>query len=279
MTGTGSIPFRLGIAGAAGRMGRQLLAAAVDKGDSVSIAGAIEQTGHSWLGRDAGEAAGLGALDVPVVDDPEAAFGACDAILDFTAPVLSVRLAELASERRIIHVIGTTGLSDANLARIEVASTGTAIVRSGNMSLGVNLLIILARQVAAALGEEDWDAEIVEIHHGRKVDAPSGTALMLGEAVADGRGQSLADVADRGRDGHTGPRRKSAIGFAALRGGDVVGEHEVLFIGTGERITLRHVATERAIYARGALQAALWARGKPAGLYGMADVLGLGGRS
>ena len=272
-------PLRLGIAGAAGRMGQQLLAAALDKKGSVSVAGAIERPGHDWLGKDAGEAAGLGSLGVPVHDDPESAFCSCDAILDFTAPALSVRLAELAAAHRLIQVIGTTGLSDTDLARIEAAASRTAIVRCGNMSLGVNLLTILAQQVASALGKEDWDAEIVEIHHGRKVDAPSGTALMLGEAVAAGRGQSLAEVADRGRDGHTGPRQTGTIGFAALRGGDVVGEHEVLFAGTGERIVLRHIATDRAIYARGALQAALWARGKPAGLYGMADVLGLAGES
>ena len=272
-------PLRLGIAGAAGRMGQQLLAAALDKQGSVSVSGAIEKSGHDCLGKDAGEAAGLGALGIPVLDDPESAFCSCDAILDFTAPALSVQLAKLAAAHRLIHVIGTTGLSDTDLARIEAAASRTTIVRCGNMSLGVNLLTILTRQVASALGKEDWDAEIVEVHHGRKVDAPSGTALMLGEAVAEGRGQSLAEAADRGRDGHTGPRRTGTIGFAALRGGDVVGEHEVLFVGTGERIVLRHIATDRAIYARGALQAALWARGKPAGLYGMADVLGLASES
>ena len=271
-------PLRVGIAGIAGRMGRQLLAAAVDKADSVSISGAIERPGHGWLGQDAGEASGLGALGVSVLDDAGTAFGNCEAILDFTTPALSVDLAELAAKRRIIHVIGTTGLSDADFERIRAAAARTAIVQSGNMSLGVNLLTILAKQVATALGPKDWDAEIVESHHGQKVDVPSGTALMLGEAVAAGRGQSFSEQADRGRDGHTGVRRKGSIGFAALRGGDVVGEHEVQFLGTGERIALRHVATNRAIYARGALQAALWARGKPTGLYGMADVLGLGER-
>ncbi len=276
MTNPSDARLRIGIAGVAGRMGRQLLQMALDKADEFVVAGAIERPGHDWIGRDVGEASGAGAIGVRAESSPEAGFATCDAILDFTAPSLSVALAGFAAERGLVHVIGTTGLSDAETAAIRAAASRTAIVQSGNMSLGVNLLTLLARQVAGALGAKDWDAEIVEMHHGRKVDAPSGTALMLGEAVAAGRGQDLAEAADRGRDGHTGPRRAGTIGFAALRGGDVVGEHEVLFAGAGERIALRHVATNRAIYATGALQAALWARGKPAGFYGMADVLGLG---
>ena len=269
--------LRLGIAGIAGRMGQQLLAVTQERADQVELAGASERPDHPWLGRDAGEASGLSACGVTVQADPEVAFAGCEAILDFTTPDLGVRLAEYAAGSECIHVLGTTGFSADELGRIRQAAGRTAIVQSGNMSLGVNLLALLARQVASALPATNWDAEILELHHRLKVDAPSGTALMLGDAVAGGREQSLAETADRGRDGHTGAREAGRIGLAALRGGDVVGEHEVLFLGSGERISLRHVATDRGIYARGAVEAALWARGRPAGLYGMADVLGLGG--
>lgn len=270
------LAFRLGVAGAAGRMGRQLLAAVVERTGPASLGGVLVKPGHVWLGDDVGVAAALGGpLGVRVTDRVAAAFGGCHGILDFTAPRLSAEIAEFAAETGKLHVIGTTGFSEAELARIRAAAARAVIVLSGNMSLGVNLLTILAERAAAALAADVWDAEILEVHHGRKVDAPSGTALMLGEAVARGRGQRLADKAVRGRDGHAGPRCRGEIGFAALRGGDVVGEHDVMFAGSGERITLRHVATDRGIYARGAVAAALWARSKPAGLYGMADVLGL----
>jgi 4-hydroxy-tetrahydrodipicolinate reductase len=173
-----------------------------------------------------------------------------------------------------VHVIGTTGLGPEDLRRIALAAHHAVIVRAGNMSLGVNLLVRLTRQVAAAL-DADWDIEIVEMHHRMKVDAPSGTALMLGEAAAEGRGVALDAVRDAGRDGMTGARRRGDIGFAALRGGDVVGEHEVIFSGEGERLVLRHVATDRAIFARGALRAALWGQTAKPGEYDMLDVLGL----
>jgi 4-hydroxy-tetrahydrodipicolinate reductase len=195
-------------------------------------------------------------------------------VLDFTTPDATVAHAEMAAQARLVHVIGTTGFDDAHLERLAACARHATIVRAGNMSLGVNLLTALTRQVARAL-DADWDVEIVEMHHNRKVDAPSGTALMLGEAAAEGRGASLGEVADRGRDGHTGPRERGRIGFAALRGGDVVGEHDVIFAGEGERIVLRHIATDRAIFARGAVRAALWGQGKPPGDYDMMDVLGL----
>jgi len=171
-------------------------------------------------------------------------------------------------------VIGTTGMTDEEIAALEPASRHAVIVRAGNMSLGVNLLVQLTKKVAAAL-DEDFDIEVIEAHHHHKVDAPSGTALMLGEAAAEGRGVSLKDVADRGRDGITGARNKGDIGFTAIRGGDIVGEHDVLFAAAGERIILRHMATDRAIFARGALKAALWGQDKNPGEYDMVDVLGL----
>jgi 4-hydroxy-tetrahydrodipicolinate reductase len=173
-----------------------------------------------------------------------------------------------------VHVIGTTGFSDADIAALDQAAQQTVIVRAGNMSLGVNLLLGLTRKVAAAL-DADFDIEVVEAHHRHKVDAPSGTALMLGEAAAHGRGVALSDVRDAPRDGITGARARGHIGFSAIRGGDIVGEHDVIFAGEGERLILRHVATDRGIFARGALRAALWGIGRAPGAYDMTDVLGL----
>ncbi|MDH5798712.1 MAG: 4-hydroxy-tetrahydrodipicolinate reductase, partial [Paracoccaceae bacterium] len=180
----------------------------------------------------------------------------------------------LAAQTRAVHVIGTTGLSEEQLKKINAASRHAVIVRAGNMSLGVNLLVKLTRMVSEAL-DEDFDIEIIEAHHNKKVDAPSGTALMLGEAAAEGRGKSLADISDRGRDGITGARKRGDIGFSAIRGGDIVGEHDVLFAGDGERIILRHVATDRRLFAKGALRAALWGQNQKPGEYDMFDVLGL----
>jgi len=239
------------------------------------LVGAVEQPGHAWVGRDAGQAAGLGAdLGVPVTDDPLEAFARAQAVIDFTAPAATLEFAALAAQARAVHVIGTTGMTEDQIAALEPASRHAVIVRAGNMSLGVNLLTQLTRRVAAALDAE-FDIEVIEAHHGNKVDAPSGTALMLGQAAAEGRGVDLNAVADRGRDGITGARRAGDIGFSAIRGGDIVGEHDVLFAAPGERIVLRHIATDRAIFARGALKAALWGQGKPPGQYDMIDVLGL----
>lgn len=268
-----STPLRAVVVGVAGRMGRTL-ASIIEETDGVTLVGATESSGHDWVGRDLAAVLGVGS-GVTVSDEPGAVCVGAEAILDFTAPAASVAHAGIAAEEGLVHVIGTTGFADDHLTGIAAAARRTAIVRSGNMSLGVNLLAGLARQVSGALGAE-WDAEILEVHHNRKVDAPSGTALLLGEAVAAGRGVALQDCAERGRDGHTGARTPGAIGFAALRAGDVVGEHDVIFAGIGERVVLRHVATDRAIFARGALHAARWARGKPPGEYSMADVLGLG---
>lgn len=261
------------VTGASGRMG-QTLVRLIAGDDRARLVGAVERTGHPWLGRDIGEAMGGAPLGVVVTDDPLEAFAKAQGVIDFTAPAATVEFAGLAAQARAVHVIGTTGLEEEHLRRIALAALHAPVIRAGNMSLGVNLLVALTRKVAAALGE-DWDIEIVEAHHRMKVDAPSGTALMLGEAAAEGRGVSLAEVADRGRDGITGARTRGHIGFASLRGGDVVGEHDVLFAGEGERVVLRHVATDRAIFARGAIRAALWGQDKPPGEYSMMDVLGL----
>ena len=202
------------------------------------------------------------------------AFAEADGVLDFTTPAASVAFAALAAKAGIVHVIGTTGLAKSDEAQIKAAAKRAVIVQSGNMSLGVNLLAVLVRQAARAL-DPDFDIEILEMHHKHKVDAPSGTALLLGRAAAEGRGVDLGKTSVRVRDGHVGPRREGSIGFATLRGGSVVGDHSVILAGTGERITLSHEASDRAIFARGAVRAALWARGRKAGLYSMRDVLGL----
>lgn len=261
------------ITGASGRMGR-MLAQMITASDKARLVGAVERKGHDWIGQDLGVAMGGAKLGVTVTDDALDAFAQAQAVVDFTAPAATLEFAKLAAQARLVHVIGTTGFTDAEIAALEPAARHAVIVRAGNMSLGVNLLVQLTRKVAAAL-DEDFDIEIVESHHNQKVDAPSGTALMLGEAAAQGRGVTLADVADRGRDGITGARKRGHIGFAALRGGDVIGEHDVIFAGPGERIVLRHLASDRGLFARGALRAALWGQGKPPGAYDMLDVLGL----
>ena len=261
------------VTGCSGRMG-QMLVQAVGEAEGCRLVGATERPGHDWVGRDIGEAMGGAARGVVVADDPLEAFAASQAILDFTSPDATVAHAALAAQARAVHVIGTTGFEESHLEALGHAASHAVIVRAGNMSLGVNLLTVLTRQVAAALGE-DFDIEIVESHHRHKVDAPSGTALMLGEAAAEGRGVVLSDVADRGRDGITGARKPGDIGFAALRGGDVVGEHEVIFAGAGERIKLSHIATDRMLFARGAVKAAMWGQAQKPGQYDMLDVLGI----
>lgn len=261
------------ITGVSGRMGQMLLQA-VTESDAARLVGAIERPGHAWVGQDAGTATGGPPLGVIVTDDPLEAFAKAQAVIDFTSPAATVEFAGLAAQARAVHVIGTTGLTPEDLTRIDAAALHAVIVRAGNMSLGVNLLVGLTRKVAAALGEE-FDIEIIEAHHRDKVDAPSGTALMLGQAAAEGRGLDLVAASDRGRDGITGARETGRIGFAAIRGGDIVGEHDVLFAAPGERLVLRHVATDRQIFARGALRAALWGQDKAPGHYSMADVLGL----
>jgi len=263
----------IAITGVSGRMG-QMLARMVADSDALHLAAALERPEHPWLGRDLGVALGGVDTGVIVTDDAAAVFAVVDAVVDFTAPAASVGFASLAGQAGIVHVIGTTGLSEDDIAAIDIAAQVTPIIRAGNMSLGVNLLTQLVKQVAAAL-DESYDIEVIEAHHRHKVDAPSGTALMLGQAAADGRCVALSDVADRGRDGITGPRKTGAIGFSAIRGGDIIGEHDVMFAAAGEIITLSHRATDRSLFARGALRAALWGQGQPPGHYDMLDVLGL----
>ncbi|OOY08314.1 4-hydroxy-tetrahydrodipicolinate reductase [Thioclava sp. F36-7] len=261
------------ITGASGRMG-QMLIRTVSESDKARLVGAVERTGHDWIGKDLGEAMGGAPNGVIVTDDPLEAFSGAQAVIDFTAPAATREFAKIAAQARLTHVIGTTGMDDDDIAALAPCARHAVIVRAGNMSLGVNLLTQLTKKVAAAL-DADWDIEVIEAHHNKKVDAPSGTALMLGEAAAEGRGISLDDNRESGRDGITGARKHGAIGFSAIRGGDIVGEHDVLFAGMGERIILRHVATDRAIFARGALKAALWGQDKRPGEYDMLDVLGL----
>lgn len=261
------------ITGASGRMGQMLMKTVLES-DAARLVGAVERRGHDWVGRDVGAAMGGAPVGVVVTDEPLEAFAKAQAVIDFTAPDATVEFATLAAQARAVHVIGTTGMDEAHLEALKHASHHAVIVRAGNMSLGVNLLVQMTKKVAAAL-DEDFDIEIIEAHHNKKVDAPSGTALMLGEAAAEGRGVALTDVRDSGRDGITGARKTGDIGFTAVRGGDIVGEHDVLFAGAGERIILRHVATDRAIFARGALKAAIWGQGQKPGEYDMVDVLGL----
>jgi 4-hydroxy-tetrahydrodipicolinate reductase len=272
MTDNNDIPGIV-VTGVSGRMG-QMLVRTIAASDRARLVGAVERAGHDWIGRDVGSAMGGAELGVTVTDDPLDAFARAQAVIDFTAPAATVEFAALAAQARAVHVIGTTGLDDTHLAKIAAAARHAVIIRAGNMSLGVNLLTQLTKKVAAAL-DADWDIEIVEAHHRMKVDAPSGTALMLGEAAAEGRGLNFPDIRDRAREGITGARDRGHIGFSAIRGGDVVGEHDVIFATEGERIVLRHLATDRAIFARGALKAALWGQDKKPGEYDMLDVLGL----
>ncbi|MFO1153211.1 MAG: 4-hydroxy-tetrahydrodipicolinate reductase [Rhodospirillales bacterium] len=264
--------MRIGIAGAAGRMGR-MLAAAIVETPAAELAGGLEFAGHPAVGSDLALAAGLPAAGLTITDDPEALFAAADAVLDFTTPQTLLSLAPVAARAGKAYVVGTTGLGDAHFAALREAAQSVPIVQAANMSVGVNLLLGLVAEAAAVLGRT-YDLEIVEMHHRHKVDAPSGTALALGEAAAAARGQRLADVWVKSRDGHTGARPTGAIGFATLRGGDVTGDHQAIFAGDGERIELGHRASSRAVFASGAVRAALWTAGRPPGLYGMRHVLG-----
>lgn len=265
--------MRLIVVGAAGRMGRMLIKAITEHPGTV-LAGALEREGGMATGEDAGVLAGVGHLGVPISTQIDHTFGEADGVIDFTTPAATLHFAEAAARAGIAHIIGTTGLSETDMHALHRRAGAMPIVQSGNMSLGVNLLAALAKRVAATL-DEDFDIEVLEMHHRMKVDAPSGTALLLGEAAAAGRQALLAEKSVRVRDGHTGARRPGDIGFATLRGGTVIGDHDVIFAGPSERIVLSHRAEDRGIFARGAVAAALWARGREPGLYSMADVLGL----
>ena len=265
--------MRTVVVGAGGRMGRALIRA-IHEIDGATLVAAIERPDSAFLGQDAGVLAGLEPAGVPVTDDALVAFAAADAVLDFTAPSATLTFAEYAAQARIVHVIGTTGMSADDDVKVAAAARHARIVKSGNMSLGVNLLSVLVEQGARALGLE-WDIDVLEMHHRNKVDAPSGTALLLGQAAADGRDINLEENSVRVRDGITGTRKEGSIGFATLRGGSVVGSHSVIFAGDGERVELSHIAEDRGIFAQGAVKAALWAFPQKPGLYNMFDVLGL----
>jgi 4-hydroxy-tetrahydrodipicolinate reductase len=265
--------MRLIVAGAGGRMGRTLVKAIADTPGLV-VSGAVETAGSPLIGQDSGVLAGLSPNGVKLGADLKPLLSSADGIVDFTAPAATVAHAALAAAAKLVHVIGTTGLTAEDDAKIEAAAKSAVIVKSGNMSMGVNLLAALVKRVARTL-DQDFDIEIVEMHHNKKIDAPSGTALMFGRAAAEGRNVDLTKHSVRGRDGVTGARKPGDIGFASLRGGTVVGEHSVIFAGPAERVELVHKAEDRMIFARGALKAALWAQGQKPGLYSMADVLGL----
>ncbi len=264
--------MKIGIVGCAGRMGRMLVQTVLVC-ESANLSGGTEHSGSNALGSDLGALVGLEPTGLMVSDDARALFSASDVVIDFTTPMASVFHAGLAAETGTALVIGTTGMGADEITRLSDAAAAACIVQAGNMSVGVNLLSGLVEQVSAILGA-DYDIEVVEMHHRHKVDAPSGTALMLGEAAAAGRGVHLDAVSQRVRDGHTGPRNSGDIGFATLRGGDVVGDHSVIFAGEGERLELTHKAASRSIFANGAIRAALWTKGRAAGLYSMKQVLG-----
>lgn len=264
---------RVAISGAGGRMGRTL-AEACEAVSQVEVTAAIEHADSECLGRDLGELAGLGRMGVAVVADLASVAADFDLLIEFTRPEATID--NLRECRRLgkAMVIGTTGLSREQIAEVEAASGEIPVVFAPNMSIGVNVLLNLLRTAAAALGD-DYDVEIIEAHHRHKVDAPSGTALKLGEVVADALDRDLDECAVYGREGQTGERDRKTIGFATVRGGDVVGDHTVLFAGEGERIELTHKASSRMTFAGGAVRAAGWLRGREPGLYSMQDVLGL----
>src|SRR5262249_9221172 len=265
--------MRLIVAGAGGRMGRALTRV-IAEAPGAKLTGALEAPGSELLGKDAGVLAGLPENGVRLSADLWALSAEADGILDFTVPAATIANVAIAAERGLVHVIGTTGLSASDEAVIKSVTSRAVVVKSGNMSLGVNLLAALVKRVAASL-DQSFDIEILEMHHKSKIDAPSGTALMLGDAAAAGRSVLLEKHSVRGRDGVTGARRSGDIGFASLRGGTAAGDHSVIFAGPHERLILSHHAEDRILFAHGALKAALWAKGRAPGLYSMADVLGL----
>ncbi|NQW02017.1 MAG: 4-hydroxy-tetrahydrodipicolinate reductase [Rhodospirillales bacterium] len=264
--------MKIGIVGCGGRMGRMLIKQVLDH-PACTLAGASEAPGNGALGQDPGVLVGSPATGLVIGDDAKALFQVSDGVIDFTAPQVTLAHAALAAETRTALIVGTTGFDAAAQAALAAFAARTVIFQAANFSIGVNLLLGLSEQVGRLLGNE-YDAEILEMHHKHKVDAPSGTALALGRAVASGRGVDLDAVAERVRDGITGARTPGDIGFATLRGGAVIGDHTVMFAADGERIELTHKASDRSIYSSGAVRAALWCQGRDPGFYGMRDLLG-----
>jgi len=266
-------PLKLAVAGAGGRMGRMLIKVVLAHPNCQLVA-AFDRPGTKVQGADAGTLAGLNPVGLTVGSDAAKAIGLADGLLDFTAPEASLAFAPEVGKKGGIHIIGTTGFTPDQAMRLESAVKGARVVKAGNFSLGINLLCALTKAVSERLGT-DYDIEITELHHRHKVDAPSGTALMLGEAAASGRGIDFARHSVKERSGITGPRAEGAIGFSSIRAGETIGEHAVIFGGATERLEFRHVAIDRSLYADGALRAALWAKDQPPGFYSMMDVLGL----
>lgn len=264
--------IKIAVTGAAGRMGKMLIEA-VNLNPEAELGAAIERPGSSVIGADAGEVAGLGKNGVAIVDDLAAAANDFDVLIDFTAPAATVANARFCAQNGKQIIIGTTGCTEQDKAAIAAAGNETAVCMATNFSTGVNLCFKLLKEAAAILGD-DYDVEIVEAHHRHKVDSPSGTALSMGEAVAEGLGRNLKEVAIYGREGQVGARPDKEIGFATVRGGDVVGDHTVMFLADGERVEITHKASSRMSFARGAVRAAVWASTQSAGLFDMQDVLG-----
>ena len=265
---------RVGITGAAGRMGRTLIEAIAMAGDGLKLAAAIERPESSLLGADAGELAGMGGNGVTVVGSLEEVIGDIDVLIDFTVPAATLANADLCAREGVALVIGTTGFTAEEQSRLEAAAAATPVCKASNFSTGVNLCFKLLDMAARVLGDE-VDIEVYEAHHRHKIDAPSGTALSMGEVVATALGRDLSRVAVYGREGQTGPRDRETIGFATVRAGDIVGDHTVTFAAEGERVEITHKASSRMSFARGAVRAAGWLAGRDAGLYDMQDVLGL----
>lgn len=264
--------MKIGITGIRGRMARAL-ALEIINNNLFDISGALVRQGYDEVGEDIGEFLGLeNKTNSKITDNLEELFENSDAVIDFSSPELTMQCAEMASKKHKILVSGTTGLTDENMERLHTLANDCAIVYSSNMSIGANILLNLVEETASLLNE-DYDTEVLEMHHRNKKDAPSGTALMLGKAIAKGRNLNFGEVSKKVRDGEVGPRETNEIGFAVLRGGDVVGEHTVIFAGIGERIELAHKATSRIIFVKGAIRAAIWASGKKSGFYTMQDVL------
>ncbi|WP_317993586.1 4-hydroxy-tetrahydrodipicolinate reductase [Bartonella gliris] len=266
--------MRLTVVGANGKMGRELITA-IQRRKDVELCAVLVRKGSPFVDKDASTLISSDFINIPITDDPENAFSNTEGILDFSQPQASILYADYAAQKGLVHIIGTTGFSKTEEAQIADFAKYTTIVKSGNMSLGVNLLANLVKKAAKALEADDFDIEIYEMHHSSKVDAPSGTSLLLGQAAAEGRNVMLKNVSVSERNGYTGKRQKGTIGFACSRGGTVVGDHSVIFAGPNERIVLSHIAQERSLFANGALKAALWAKNHENGLYSMLDVLGL----
>lgn len=264
--------MKIGIVGAAGRMGRMLVAA-VQAADGAELAGGTEAASHPNMGEDLGLLADGEAAGVALTSDPRALFDACDAVIDFTVPTATAAHAALAAETGTVLVVGTTGMDDGQQGAVDAAAEKAPVVQAANFSVGINVLLGLVEKTASILPDA-YDIEIVEMHHHHKVDSPSGTALALGEAAAAGRDVDLNDVACKARDGIIGARPRGEIGFATLRGGDVVGDHTTMFAGPGERLEITHKASSREVFANGAVRAAMWGSSQKPGKYSMKDVLG-----